>query len=157
VEPTFVITHEWLHQHGKSGCGWPNQQLRILGVPANPQKGWLSRLIGTTITIAQRDAFEAFHKNRGLPSPPPGQSLFSPSAPTLGVNDVTYFQVLHRRPWQARCDICRERLEHPFFWTRAVVPGQTICFKCHDIREARIHHWNNPVVGPPELEPGDSA
>ena len=157
MDPRFEITHAWLHRHGNSGCGWPNEQLRILGVPANPKKGWLSRLIGTTVSLAQRDAFEAFHRKRCPPSPEPEQPLFAPMAPTPRVNDITYFQVLHRRPWKARCDICCERLEHPFFWTRAAVVGQTICYRCHDIREARIHNWNNPVVGPPELEPGDTA
>ena len=155
MEPRFEITHAWLHQHGRSGCGWPNEQLRILGVRANPRKGWLSRLIGTTISFAQRDAFETFHRRSCLSEPELKPYVVSPQTPTPGVNDVTYFRVFHHIPWQDNCDICRERLERPFFWTRANVPGQTICARCHNIREARIRNWDIPIVGPLELEPID--
>lgn len=44
------LTRELLHPKGIGHQGHSYRQLKLLGVPIPPEKGWLSRLIGTEIT-----------------------------------------------------------------------------------------------------------
>ena len=43
------LTFENLHSAGQAGIGFNWHQLRVLGVPWPPRKGWLTALIGTEI------------------------------------------------------------------------------------------------------------
>ena len=54
----FYITERWLKAHGTRAAGWTAAQLRVLGVPWPPRKGWLKQLVGVSVTQAQREAFE---------------------------------------------------------------------------------------------------
>ena len=58
----WVVTDEWLTKHATKGCGWSSAQLRALGIPGGPGAGWKARVIGTTLTRAQRRAFELGRK-----------------------------------------------------------------------------------------------
>ncbi len=57
----FYVTETWIRAHSTKNAGWTEPQLRVLGVPWPPPRGWLRRLVGTAITQAQRVGFEALH------------------------------------------------------------------------------------------------
>lgn len=43
------LTHQLIHSAGTGGIGFNFHQLRVLGIPWPPAKGWLSSLIGREI------------------------------------------------------------------------------------------------------------
>lgn len=45
----MILTREAIHAAASQGGGWSRAQLSLLGVSWPPQRGWLSRLIGTAI------------------------------------------------------------------------------------------------------------
>src|ERR1017187_9194056 len=50
VKGNMILNREILHEAGRSGCGFNYHQLKLLGVPLPPKKGWLSALIGTEVS-----------------------------------------------------------------------------------------------------------
>lgn len=46
---TMILTRTILHSAGTVGVGFNRAQLSLLGVSWPPQKGWLSRLVGTEV------------------------------------------------------------------------------------------------------------
>ena len=60
----FVVTSEWVHENATRRGGWTADQLAVLGVAWPPAKGWLSRLVGTTITCHRKRQFEEAHRKR---------------------------------------------------------------------------------------------
>ena len=55
----MILTRENIHDGASSECGWNKEQLSILGVKWPPKKGWLSKLIGRTISDADYAKFLA--------------------------------------------------------------------------------------------------
>jgi len=51
------ITAEWIHAHKTPRGAWTRKQLAVLGVEWPPERGWISRVEGHTITEEQRVAF----------------------------------------------------------------------------------------------------
>jgi hypothetical protein len=52
MNQNIILTHQNLHALGtRNGIGWNRKQLALLGVSWPPQKGWLSKLIGTEIDV----------------------------------------------------------------------------------------------------------
>lgn len=54
------LTRELLHP--KNHCGHTRKQLELLGVSWPPEKGWLTRLIGTEIPAARYAQFVALSR-----------------------------------------------------------------------------------------------
>jgi len=62
---SFYITNTWIAAHASlDGRGWTAGQLRVLGVPWPPPKGWRRKLIGTAISDEARIGFEAIGRER---------------------------------------------------------------------------------------------
>jgi hypothetical protein len=71
----FKITREWVHQYGigeevapngLKRAGWTAKQLKTIGVPWPPKKGWLTAKLDTYITDEQRQEFENLHHQRKI-------------------------------------------------------------------------------------------
>lgn len=45
----ITLTYQLLHSAGTEGIGFNYHQLKLLGVPWPPKRGWLTRLIGTQV------------------------------------------------------------------------------------------------------------
>ena len=58
----FTITKNWLNQFSTVRTEWTPEQLAVLEVPRNREKGWFNALIGSQITLDQKEAFEALHR-----------------------------------------------------------------------------------------------
>jgi len=59
---TYTVTREWLNQHRTPRGGWTAAQLRLLGVPWPPVRGWVATVIGQPLTVETREAFERVSK-----------------------------------------------------------------------------------------------
>ena len=57
-----VLTRVLLHSAASGNCGWNREQLAVLGVPWPPPKGWLSALVGCTVSV---DVWNRFVALRG--------------------------------------------------------------------------------------------
>lgn len=53
-----TITEAWIKAHATSAGGWTRDQFEAVGEPYPPAHGWIARLIGRTVTEAQRHRFE---------------------------------------------------------------------------------------------------
>ena len=53
------ISEAWIRAHATARGGWTREQLKAIGVPWPPPKGWLRAVIGTSITDEQRRMFES--------------------------------------------------------------------------------------------------
>lgn len=54
----FVITKRWILGFASPRGTWSREQLALLGVEPKPKKGWLSGLLGRTISDTVRQKFE---------------------------------------------------------------------------------------------------
>lgn len=61
---THTITRHWLHTYATNGAGWTAAQLAVFDIMWPPKAGWLSKLVGRTMTEQQRVAFEAEWKQQ---------------------------------------------------------------------------------------------
>lgn len=65
ANPTFTVTYAWLHGEASTGnsCGWTYDILRLLNVDTGkgkgPKKGWLSRCVGSEISLETKAKIEA--------------------------------------------------------------------------------------------------
>ena len=57
----FEVTVDWINQNATPAGGYKNEQLRIIGVPIPPMRGWPRSINGKLITQDQKLKFEAFH------------------------------------------------------------------------------------------------
>lgn len=80
VPPAFVITEVWLRRYSTKGLAWTVKQKRLLGLKANPRKGWIGRVVGTTIPMATARAFEA-----AAPTGKPRKVWLAPDTPRVPV------------------------------------------------------------------------
>lgn len=55
----ITLTSELLHSAASANRGWNRKQLAVLGVSWPPQKGWLSALVGRTVSAGVWEQFVA--------------------------------------------------------------------------------------------------
>lgn len=83
------LTRENLHPHNH--CGHTRKQLELLGVAWPPEKGWLSKLIGSTIPderYAQFVALSKAGKKKAKEPRAPQPDLFASESPEDFANDI---------------------------------------------------------------------
>lgn len=56
----MVITREWLFRWSVGGKGdaWSRDQLLLLGLPKQPKRGWIGRIVGADLSDERRELFE---------------------------------------------------------------------------------------------------
>jgi hypothetical protein len=64
----FTVTEEWLRSHSTKDGGYTAVQLSLVEVAWPPQRDWMQRATGRTISDYQRRVFEAI--GAGQPQPP---------------------------------------------------------------------------------------
>lgn len=57
-DKTFIITKSWIDSHRTPKGGITGVQLKALGLPIKPKKGWMKAIVGTRISEENRIAFE---------------------------------------------------------------------------------------------------
>ncbi len=61
----MILTQELIHRASTTGeSGWNYHQLKLLGVPWPPKKGWISKLVGKEITD---EVWEQVQNLSGIP------------------------------------------------------------------------------------------
>ncbi len=56
----FTITAEWIEAHATEKGGWKRRQLKQIGVPWPPPKGWKDEASGRQVGECERRVFESF-------------------------------------------------------------------------------------------------
>lgn len=64
----FRITNKWIWDFRTPRGGWKASQLRYIGVPWPPPKGWRQRAIGRLISEEAKAKFESFAVPQGVQS-----------------------------------------------------------------------------------------
>lgn len=54
----FEVTEEWVKAFQSGNRGWNRAQLECIGVEWPPQKGWIQRIEGTSISEVAKARFE---------------------------------------------------------------------------------------------------
>lgn len=54
----FVITEDWIKSNASVRGGWTAKQFSAIGIDWPPVKGWIGRVIGTTIDETSKHVFE---------------------------------------------------------------------------------------------------
>lgn len=101
----FKVTERWIHSHCTVNGAWTREALRLLGVEWPPQREWIGRVVGTTISAEARARFEACGAVARV-----GRPKKSPRDPKADAFLASYewrslrMRVLVRRG--ARCECC---------------------------------------------------
>jgi hypothetical protein len=112
------LTRENIHALGTKGVGFTNQQLALLGIEANPSRGWISRLVGREIddsVYAQALALRGSRSRSRWPASTPAQSVAS-SVPAKTTTDrfiAKYLRAGYPAEWDemaAEYECCDKRL-----------------------------------------------
>ena len=53
-----IVTHEWVEKNATGKASWTREQLKLVGVPWPPPKGWKARINGMGIPDAAAKKFE---------------------------------------------------------------------------------------------------
>lgn len=63
---SFIVTETWLRRHATNGIGWTYRQLKAIGVQVPMKRGWMEKVIGTTISDEAKHFFETAPKSKAV-------------------------------------------------------------------------------------------
>ena len=84
----MTVTEKWLRSNMNGGIGITAKQLKALGLPCPPQKGWLKNTLGKEITEKQAKAFENGKKNNNKDTVRPDSDKVSSRGMSFDVSEI---------------------------------------------------------------------